>query len=108
MVPTAVASGFLRARASPVCPRSGHIVNWMNVFDLRQRLVSHYARYTQSFIKIADPTILAEVESELEAGAFWLEPLLQLNPTFLPGAHRFPAYGLRTAAHGQSPQGVSS
>jgi len=57
----------------------------MNVFDLRQRLVSDYARYTKSFIKIADPTILAKVDSELDAGAFWPEPLLQLNPTFQPG-----------------------
>lgn len=57
----------------------------MNVFDLRQRLVSDYARYTRSFIKIADPAILAKVDSELDAGAFWPEPLLQLNPTFQPG-----------------------
>jgi hypothetical protein len=57
----------------------------MNVFDLRQRLVSDYARYTKSFIKIADPSILAKVDSELDGGAFWPEPLLQLNPTFQPG-----------------------
>lgn len=57
----------------------------MNVFDLRHRLVSDYARYTKSFIKIADPTILAKVDAELDAGAFWPEPLLQLNPTFQPG-----------------------
>ena len=57
----------------------------MNVFDLRQRLVSDYAGYTKSFIKIADPSILAKVDSELDAGAFWPEPLLQLNPTFQPG-----------------------
>jgi ATP-dependent helicase YprA (DUF1998 family)/very-short-patch-repair endonuclease len=57
----------------------------MNIFDLRQRLVSDYARYTRSFIRIADPTILTKVEAELEAGAFWPEPLLQLNPTFQPG-----------------------
>lgn len=57
----------------------------MDVFDLRDRLVSDYASYTRSFIKIADPRISAKVESELSAGAFWPEPLLQLNPTFLPG-----------------------
>jgi len=57
----------------------------MNAFDLRQRLVTDYARYTRSFIKIADPAVLAKVEAELEAGAFWPEPLLQLNPTFQPG-----------------------
>ncbi len=55
----------------------------MNVFDLRNRLVDDYASYTRSFIKIADPTIDARVQSELNAGAFWPQPLLQLNPTFL-------------------------
>jgi ATP-dependent helicase YprA (DUF1998 family) len=57
----------------------------MNVFDLRYRLVSDYASYTRSFIKIADRRISEKVEGELNAGAFWPEPLLQLNPTFLPG-----------------------
>jgi ATP-dependent helicase YprA (DUF1998 family) len=57
----------------------------MNVFDLRERLVSDYKRYTKSFIKIADPAIFAKVEAELDGGAFWPEPLLQLNPTFRPG-----------------------
>jgi hypothetical protein len=57
----------------------------MNVFDLRDRLVGDYASYTRSFIKIADTRISRTVESSLNAGAFWPEPLLQLNPTFLPG-----------------------
>lgn len=57
----------------------------MNVFDLRDRLVADYASYTRSFIKIADTRISARVESELNGGAFWPDPLLQLNPTFLPG-----------------------
>src|SRR5437867_10086835 len=57
----------------------------MNVFDLRKRLVDDYASYTRSFIKIADRAICEKVYSELDAGAFWPEPLLQLNPTFRPG-----------------------
>lgn len=57
----------------------------MNVFDLRNRLVGDYASYTRSFIKIADARILDMVDHNLNAGAFWPEPLLQLNPTFLPG-----------------------
>jgi len=58
---------------------------FMNVFDLRDRLVGDYASYTRNFIKIADTRISEKVDSELNAGAFWPEPLLQLNPTFLPG-----------------------
>jgi hypothetical protein len=57
----------------------------MDVFDLRDRLVSDYTSYTRSFIKIADRRISARVESDLNAGTFWPVPLLQLNPTFLPG-----------------------
>ena len=57
----------------------------MNVFDLRQRLVNDYAKYTRSFIKIRDERIRTKVDEDLDAGAFWPEPLLQLNPTFLPG-----------------------
>jgi len=36
----------------------------MDVFDLRNRLVEDYARYTSSFIKIADPRIEDMVEWE--------------------------------------------
>ena len=57
----------------------------MDIFDLRRRLVEDYARYTRSFIKIADPRIVAKVDGALDAGHLWPEPLLQLNPTFLPG-----------------------
>ena len=52
---------------------------------MRSRLVEDYASYTRSFIKIADPHIHAKVEAALDGGAFWPEPLLQLNPTFHPG-----------------------
>jgi hypothetical protein len=51
----------------------------MNVFDLRDRLVGDYSSYTRSFIKIADTRISDRVESDLNAGAFWPEPLLQLR-----------------------------
>lgn len=57
----------------------------MDVFDLRARLVADYQSYTQSFIKIRDRRIGEFVDNVLNAGAFWPEPLLQLNPTFLAG-----------------------
>ena len=57
----------------------------MDVFDLRDRLVSDYRDYTQSFIKIRDPRIRGFVDGILAAEGFWPEPLLQLNPTFHPG-----------------------
>ena len=45
----------------------------MNVFDLRDRLVSDYQSYTRSFIKIRDPRIIEHVDHALGAGAFWPE-----------------------------------
>ncbi|MEY3226476.1 MAG: hypothetical protein RLZZ536_1095, partial [Planctomycetota bacterium] len=57
----------------------------MDVFDLRQRLVDDYERYITSFIKIADARIDQLVQQAIQTGEFWPQPLLQLNPTFLPG-----------------------
>src|SRR6476646_4140346 len=57
----------------------------MDVFDPRARLVADYQSYTRSFIKIRDQRIEKFVDEALTKGAFWPEPLLQLNPTFLPG-----------------------
>lgn len=57
----------------------------MDVFDLRDRLVSDYQSYTRSFIKIRDPRIGEFVDDVLNSEGFWPEPLLQLNPTFQPG-----------------------
>lgn len=57
----------------------------MNVFDLRQKLITDYGRYTSSFIKISDADIKAFVDGALAGGLLWPEPLLQLNPTFRPG-----------------------
>ncbi len=57
----------------------------MDIFDLRSRLVADYQSYTRSFIKIRDARVAEHVDDALNAGAFWPEPLLQLNPTFLAG-----------------------
>ena len=57
----------------------------MDVFDLRNALVSDYRDYTRSFIKIGDCRIRQFVDSHLAGEGFWPQPLLQLNPTFKPG-----------------------
>lgn len=59
----------------------------MDVFALRDALVGNYASYVQSFINIADEKIRATVDAELVAGLLWPEPLIQLNPSFAPGAY---------------------
>ncbi len=58
----------------------------MNVFELRQRLVADYRSYIQSFLDVADPRIRDHVAEGLAAGLLWPDPLIQLNPSFEPGA----------------------
>ncbi len=58
----------------------------MDVFELHRRLISDYGAYTRSFIRISDDKIRARVLDEIERGLLWPDPLLQLNPSFEPGA----------------------
>lgn len=57
----------------------------MNVFALRDRVISDYASYVRSFVEIRNPRIQNLVEQELAEGLLWPEPLLQLNPAFKAG-----------------------
>lgn len=57
----------------------------MDVFSLRNRVISHYSDYIQSFINIRDERVRTHVGDELRNGLLWPEPLLQLNPAFEPG-----------------------
>lgn len=57
----------------------------MYVFDLRNRLIEDYSRFVRSFINIRDGRIADYVNQELQDGALWPEPLVQLNPAFDPG-----------------------
>src|SRR5207248_11241288 len=43
--------------------------------------------YASSFIHIKDDRIREHVEEDLRSGLLWPEPLIQLNPTFEPGAY---------------------
>lgn len=54
----------------------------MNVFELRNRLVTDYSNYVRGFFHILDDRIRDKVEEELQAGLLWPEPLIQLNPAF--------------------------
>src|SRR5262245_1876381 len=58
----------------------------MNVFRLRDQLIAQYSDYVRSFIQIRDERIRTHVEQRLEEGMLWPEPLIQLNPSFEPGA----------------------
>lgn len=54
----------------------------MNIFNIHSQIVSDYKSYIRSFLNIADSKIRDLVESELEKGKLWPEPLLQFNPAF--------------------------
>ena len=58
----------------------------MNVFGLRDNLVADYQQCIRSFFMIGGPRIRKTVERHLAEGALWPDPLLQLNPSFLPSA----------------------
>jgi hypothetical protein len=51
----------------------------MNVFDLRERLVGDDADYTRSFIAVRDGRIRELVESELESGLLWPDPIIDAH-----------------------------
>ena len=57
----------------------------MDVFELRNHLTSEYASYVTSFIQIRDERIKSHVQQDLDGGALWPEPLIQLNPFFEAG-----------------------
>jgi len=58
----------------------------MDVFDLRNHLVEDYDSYIRSFIRIRDSRIQKYVHGCLDNGLLWPDPLIQLNPSFEPGA----------------------
>ncbi len=57
----------------------------MDVFALRDQLISDYRHYAESFFTIRDQRIREFVEDQLESGLLWPDPMLQLNPAFEPG-----------------------
>lgn len=58
----------------------------MDVFDLRDRLISDYADYVRSFVPVRDQRLREAVNAELDAGLLWPQPRLGLNPAFEAGA----------------------
>jgi superfamily II DNA/RNA helicase/very-short-patch-repair endonuclease len=57
----------------------------MDVFDLRDRLISDYRDYTLSFVQLKDERIRQIVDEAIQAGVLWPEPLIQMNPAFESG-----------------------
>lgn len=56
-----------------------------NIFDLHNDILSEYKLYIDSFINIADKSILEKVRDEFDSGNLYPEPLIQFNPSFESG-----------------------
>ena len=54
----------------------------LDVFRLKDSVVSEYRDYLQSFVQVLDPRIDEYVNEMLKAGMLWPEAVLQLNPAF--------------------------
>lgn len=57
----------------------------MNVFDLDSELVAKYEEFARSFTTIRADDIRDQVDEIYRSGKFWPEPLIGVNPHFLPG-----------------------
>ena len=58
----------------------------MDVFRLRDRVISEYRSYSEGFIEIADDRIRGAVDDAFDKGLLWPSPRIGLNPSFEPGA----------------------
>ncbi len=56
-----------------------------DVFKLRDEMVNDYSNYLSSFLNIKDARVREKVESVLNEGQLWPDPLIQMNPNFAPG-----------------------
>lgn len=58
----------------------------MKAFDFDHHLIDSYARFSRSFTTIRAEDLNHEVEHQYDAGRFWPDALLSLNPKFRSGA----------------------
>lgn len=57
----------------------------MKAFEFEHQLIDSYARFSRSFTKIRADDLSAEVERQYDAGRFWPDAMLSLNPRYLSG-----------------------
>ena len=57
----------------------------IDIFNMHQKIMDDYKHFVSSFITIKDKRIKEVVETEINQGKFWPEPLIQFNPSFEQG-----------------------
>jgi Aldo/keto reductase family len=55
----------------------------MKAFEFDHRLIDAYARFSRSFSTIRSDDLKSEVDRQYDAGRFWPDAMLSLNPKFL-------------------------
>ena len=58
----------------------------MNVFGLRDEVITEYGEFVGSFIQVRAEDLAAKVKDHFASERLWPQPMLQLNPAFEPGA----------------------
>jgi hypothetical protein len=57
----------------------------VNVFDVREQLVTDYRAFTAAFVEPRDSRLAAFLAEQLDSGVQWPDPWLSLNPSFEAG-----------------------
>jgi len=57
----------------------------MKAFEFDHNLIDSYARFSRSFSSVRAEDIAGEINRQYDAGRFWPDALLSLNPRFLSG-----------------------
>lgn len=57
----------------------------MNVFDLDADLINRYQQFARSFTSIRADDLRDQIDAVYESERFWPEPLIGINPQFMPG-----------------------
>ena len=57
----------------------------MKAFEFDHRLIDSYARFSRSFSTIRSEDLKSEINRQYDAGRFWPNALLSLNPRYLKG-----------------------
>ncbi len=57
----------------------------IDIFNIHRNIMDSYKHFVSSFMNIKNERIKSVVESGINEGKFWPEPLIQFNPSFEQG-----------------------
>ena len=57
----------------------------MKAFEFDHYLINSYERFSRSFSSIRSNDLRTQIDAQYDAGRFWPDALLSLNPRYLSG-----------------------